>query len=96
MCRVRLLGQQGIENFKDSNSQSARTLDRWSAIVRAAEWKSLVDVKKTFNTADYVAPYTVFNIGGNNFRLIAIIDFKESVVVVQSVMAHKEYDKWRP
>lgn len=71
-------------------------MDRWATIARATEWGSFVEVKKTFNTADYVAPHVVFDIGGNKFRLLAIIDFSESVVIVRAVMTHKEYDKWKP
>ena len=53
-------------------------------------------VKKTFNAADYVAPHAIFNIGGNKFRPLAIIDFDESVEIVRAVMTHREYDKWKP
>jgi len=85
-----------MDAFKKIHPQSERVSNRWAEVVRAAEWYSFVDVRNTFNTADYVAPQVIFDIGGNKFRLLAIIDFKESVVIVQSVLTHKEYDKWKP
>ena len=91
-----LLGEPLIDEFKRVYPQSGKVLNRWAAVVRAAEWQSFVEVRETFNTADYVAPYVIFDIGGNKFRLLAIIDFKESVVIVRAVMTHKEYDKWKP
>ena len=93
---MRLLGEPVIGEFKKAHPQSGKVMDRWAAVARAAEWGSFVDVKKTFNTADYVAPHVVFDIGGNKFRLLAIIDFRESVVIVRAVMTHKEYDTWKP
>ena len=93
---MRLLGEPLMDEFKKVHPQSKNVLNRWATVVRAAEWHSLVDVKNTFNTADYVAPYVIFNIGGNKLRLLAILDFKESVAVVQAIMTHKEYDKWKP
>jgi mRNA interferase HigB len=93
---MRLLGEPLIDEFRKAYPQSGKVMDRWTAIVRAAEWTSFVDLKGTFNTADYVAPYVIFDIGGNKFRLLTIIDFKESVVIVRGVMTHKEYDKWKP
>jgi mRNA interferase HigB len=93
---MRLLGEPLIEEFTKAYSQSGKALNRWVAVVRAAEWRSFVDLKKTFSRADYVAPQVIFNIGGNKFRLLAIIDFKESVVIVRAIMTHKEYNKWKP
>jgi mRNA interferase HigB len=92
---MRLLGEPVVDEFKKTYPLSAKVMDRWLAIARAAEWKSFIDVKKTFNTADYAAPHVIFDIGGNKYRLLAIIDFRESVVIVRAVMTHKEYDKWK-
>jgi len=93
---MRLLGEPLIEEFKNAYPQSGKALSRWAAVVRAAEWRSFIDVKKTFNSADCVAPHVIFDLGGNKFRLSVIIDFEESVVIVRAVMTHKEYDQWKP
>ncbi len=55
-------------------------------------------MKRTFNTADFVAPFMVFDIGGNKYRLIAEINFRVRVLFVRGTMTHKEYMKgtWKP
>lgn len=56
-----------------------------------------MDVRKDFPHADLVGGLTVFNIGGNDFRLVVDIWYAGQVVYVKSVMTHAEYDKgkWR-
>jgi mRNA interferase HigB len=46
-----------------------------------------------FNTADFVAPYVVFDIGGNKYRLIAEIYFSRRLLLIRGIMTHKEYMK---
>lgn len=56
-------------------------------------WSSFADVKQSFNTVDFVAPYIVFDIGGNKYRLMAEINFIRRVLFIRSIMTHKEYSK---
>lgn len=44
-------------------------------------------------SADYVPPFTVFNVKGNTYRLISVVDYSEKVVVVRNLLTHAEYDK---
>ena len=56
-----------------------------------------VELKKTFGSADQVKPYTVFNISGNKYRLIAVVDYALQSVSIECVLTHSEYDegRWR-
>jgi mRNA interferase HigB len=54
---------------------------------------SFAEVKQSFNTADFVAPHIVFNIGGNKYRLIAEMNFLRRVLFIRSIMTHQEYMK---
>ena len=65
----------------------------WLAVVSSARWRSLVDLKPEMASADYVPPFTVFNIKGNRYRLIALVDYAEEVVVVRALLTHSAYDK---
>jgi len=60
-----------------------------------AEWKNSAEMKRTFNSVDYNDPRTIFDIGENNLRLIALVDFKKQLVQITDVMTHAEYDKGR-
>jgi mRNA interferase HigB len=73
-------------------------MGRWYRVAKGATWGSFADVKQSFNAADFVAPYVVFDIGGNKYRLIAEIVFSRSVLFIRGIMTHKEYLKgeWRP
>lgn len=76
---------------KHPNAQSS--LQAWYKLVSSARWKNLVEVKKVFPSADLVGNFVVFNISGNNYRLIALIDFKFQKVFVRHVLTHADYDK---
>lgn len=67
---------------------------RWMRIVEAADWSSLADVRQDFNTVDYVKnDRYVFNIKGNQYRLIAMIHFRVRSLYVRFIGTHAEYDK---
>jgi mRNA interferase HigB len=48
-----------------------------------------------FSSADFVGNLTVFDIGGNKFRLIAFIDYRSKIMYVKHVLTHKQYDESR-
>lgn len=59
-----------------------------------AEWKDLNDIKIDFPSVDYVGnQHYVFNIRGNNYRLVVVIKFMMGYVFVRFIGTHKEYDK---
>ena len=65
----------------------------WYKIAKAAEWKSLVEVRKVYPHADYVHPYTVFNLKGNMYRLMVKIEYGWQIVFVKHLLTYAEYDK---
>jgi len=80
---------------RHTNAESPLTY--WKRSVIAAEWDSFADIKETFNTADWVENFIVFDIGGNKFRLIAICRFELGSLYIQDVLTHDEYvkSKWK-
>jgi mRNA interferase HigB len=67
----------------------------WHKIAKNAEWQSLVDVRKVYPHADYVHPFTVFNIKGNAYRLIVKIEYRWQMIFVKHLLTHEEYDEGR-
>jgi mRNA interferase HigB len=68
---------------------------RWCKTVEQAIWTTFADVRGTFASADQVEHLTVFNVGGNKYRVIASIRFKEKKgawVYIKHVLTHREYD----
>jgi mRNA interferase HigB len=68
-------------------------LDTWFRIAKKAAWKNLSDVRKTFATADAVSKWTIFNIKGNQYRLIVEINYTFGRIYIRQVLTHAEYDR---
>ena len=78
------------------NARSAHVCtirNHWYRVAKRATWSSFAEVKQSFNTADFVAPHVVFDIGGNKYRLIAEMNFTRRVLFIRRIMTHKEYVK---
>jgi mRNA interferase HigB len=93
--RVRIIGTAKLDEFARRHAKARKSLANWEKVVRAAAWKNSEEMKRTFNSVDYDYPKTIFNIAGNNLRLIALIDYNKQLVQVAGVMTHAEYDKER-
>lgn len=68
-------------------------LDSWYRVAKKAGWNSLEDVRRDLPSADGVEDYTVFNIKGNDYRLIALIFYEAKRLYIRDVLTHAEYDK---
>jgi len=74
------------------NSKSA--LQDWYKKVRKADWASFADMKRTFNSVDHVGgDRYVFNIKGNQYRLVAIVRYRWKRIYIRWVGSHKDYDR---
>lgn len=80
---------------KPGREDSETPLKTWYDVVDAARWKSYRDVKAAYGANVDIAygRYYVFDIGGNKYRLICLIDFVRHGVLTLWVGTHKEYDR---
>jgi mRNA interferase HigB len=69
-----------------------KALAAWMKIAENATWHHFSDVRQSWRSADYVKGRVVFDIRGNQFRLVVKINFKIGVLAVEKVMTHPEYD----
>jgi mRNA interferase HigB len=92
---VQILGRGKLDDFARRHATDRKRLAAWEKTVGAANWKNLVELKATFGSADLVGDEIVFNIGGNNLRLKAIVDFKAQKVLVTAVQTHSEHSRQR-
>lgn len=81
--------------FFKEHKDAETMLKEWKAKVTASQWLSFSDIQQTFSSADMVDGKVVFDIRGNNYRLIAIVRFEAGKLYIQEIMTHKEYDKNR-
>jgi len=69
-------------------------LDAWFDETRKARWRSTADVKRSYATASIVtAERIVFNVKGNEYRLVVAVDFEKSIVWIKWLGSHKDYDR---
>jgi mRNA interferase HigB len=92
---VKVFGEAAITRFAAKHAASRKPLQRFLEIARSGAWPHFPAVRRTFAATDY-APSTgtlIFNIGGNKYRIIARVDFREQILFIHTVMTHEEYNR---
>lgn len=90
---MNVISRKKLEAFWQKYPDSMTPLKSWYNTCRKARWKTLDEVQVIYPHADPVGDCTVFNIGGNKYRLIAKIRYNKQRVYITHVLTHKEYDK---
>ena len=88
-----IITEQRLIEYTKLHSQAASFLLRWGALVKSAKWRSLADTRRTFAHADPAGQCTIFNIKGNDYRLIARMDYGSQTVTLKHFLTHGEYDR---
>lgn len=91
---MEILNSRVIKQFIALHADAEAPLNDWILKTRAAQWKNNSDVQKTFNSVDHLGDQKfIFNIGGNNFRMAAMVWIENERVYVLKLMTHADYDK---
>jgi len=90
---MHIITQKRIWDAKKKYPESASALDGWYRVIKKNQFNNFSQLKKSFNSADKVNDFYVFDLGGNKLRLITNIHFQRKKVYIRHVLTHKEYDK---
>ncbi|MEO5715367.1 MAG: type II toxin-antitoxin system HigB family toxin [Luteolibacter sp.] len=95
---LRIIKEHFLKEAVPSGSKAGKWLEAWRIAVRAAGWGSIGDVRKTYLSADFVKiesgrSVTVFNVCGNDYRLLTAIHYDKQRVYTLRFLTHAEYDK---
>ena len=95
---MRIITRKRLREFALQNPQAAENLRKWERLIRAAKWQSLQDVRRVYPHADAVAVasekiVTVFNIGGNKYRLVTAIHYNTQRVYILRLLTHADYSR---
>ncbi len=91
---MRIVTYKRIKEFTELHTDSENALNFWYHTVTAKKWDNINDLRQDFNNADYVGNHRfVFNIKGNDYRLVAIISFNAKKVYIRFIGTHAEYDR---
>lgn len=98
MCLLHIIKEKFLREAAPPRSKAGKWLEAWIAVVRLADWGSIRDVRMTYPSADPVKVasgrnVTVFNVCGNDYRLIVAIHYNKRRVYTLDFMTHAEYDK---
>ena len=91
---MHIISLKRLREFWENHPEAEASLRLWHSIVEHVEFRDFSHVREFFNSADYVPPYVVFDIAGNNYRVVVLIRYRFKKVFIQEVMTHREYDKW--
>ncbi len=94
---MRVISNRRLVEFSSLHPDAAAPLQAWRKIIERSEFRSFAGIRACFNSVDVVGDHHVFNIKGNNVRLVCAIGFASQVCYVKHVLTHAEYDrgKWK-
>ena len=99
---MRIIKESFLGTAAREHPPAARHLDVWRKTVRAATWRSLVEVRRSYPDTDAVKVKSgrtvlVFNVRRNDYRLIAAAHFNRQIVYALRFLTHAEYskDRWK-
>lgn len=96
---MRVISKRALRVFWQRHPSARAPMTAWHKAVVAATWHTFAEVRQTFRSADLVGNCVVFDVGGNNFRVIGRVLYADAekalpgVVYVLRVMTHDEYDR---
>lgn len=91
---MRIVSVKKLRDYYELHPDSREALLYWYEIARRASWRNASEIKKDFNHVDSIGNQRyVFNIRGNNHRLVVVIQFVHQHIYIRFIGTHKEYDK---
>ncbi len=90
---MHIISYKKILQFIEKHPNSKGPLEGWYRIARKESFLSFQDIKNIFPSSDQVKRFVIFNIGGNNFRLIVFVNYKSKRIFIRHILTHADYDK---
>jgi mRNA interferase HigB len=91
---MHILNERTLMQFAERHVAAKSPLKVWIGIMRAARYASSVEVKQAFPSVSFLGDEkTIFNIGGNKYRLVVNMVYSMGRVFVRHVLTHEEYDR---
>ena len=91
---MRIISRKMLRDFWERHPDVEQALRAWYHDARVANWRTPEDVHRTYATASLIANNrVVFNIRGNNYRLIVAINYRFGIIYIRFVGTHQEYDR---
>lgn len=93
---MRVIGEKTLERYCETHADLRGPAEVWLDTVRTSMWRNPHELKNSFASVSLLAEgVAVFNLKGNRYRLIAIVDFEDGTILIERVGTHAEYSKWK-
>lgn len=91
---MRIISRKILREFWEKHTHAQQALQAWYADVKRSTWASPADIKKTYRNASIIANNrVVFNIKGNTYRVVVVVQYELGIVYIRFVGTYQEYDK---
>lgn len=91
---MKVVSHKKLVDFYQIHNKAKIPIENWYSVAKYAKWKNFSDIKHDFNTVDSVGNQRyVFNIKGNDYRLVVVIQFAHEYMYIRFVGTHAEYDR---
>jgi mRNA interferase HigB len=90
---VHVISRKRLRDFSLLHPDAERALTAWFRVMARMDFASFAELRRTFGSADKVGKFTVFDIAGNHYRLVAAIHYDRRRAYVRHVLTHAEYDR---
>lgn len=93
---MKVTGIGTLYEFSNNHADVREKLKSWLSETKKADWKRSHDIKQKYASASFLAGNrVVFNIKGNDYRLLTKIDYENQYVLIEKIGTHAEYSKWK-
>jgi len=91
---MNVIKKKTLDGYAARYADALEPLAIWRKILEKNDFQDIHALRAALPTADFADPHTVFNIKGNNYRLITIIHYRFQRVYIKEFFTHAEYDQW--
>jgi mRNA interferase HigB len=91
---MRLISKKNLQSAIEPYPDAQSAIESWYQLIKDNDWQSLEEVRNGYSrSVDQVYGYTIFNIKGNQYRLIVQINYKTRIIFFNKFLTHAEYSK---
>ena len=92
---MHIISRKRLNEFAERHPDAKPSLAHWCRLARQVNFSNFAELRAAFPSSDRVGKLTVFNVGGNNIRVIAAIHYNRKKIFIRAVLTHAEYDEHR-
>ena len=90
---MKLISNRALREFVSRHPLADESFKGWRRTVEKGGFANWAELKQSFGAVDKVGDKTVFDVGGNKYRIIAHVRFEKQIIYIKAVLTHDEYDK---